>query len=256
MEEIIKYWRELDFKSKPYLHPKDEASINPKNHYVDIKSYKDLIKHEDFGIIKNGLHLNLIPQPYTGDITNATIYILLLNPGFSILDYIVESKKEIREDIIKSTRQEFDANEDYPMMWLNPKYLWTDGGQWIESKLKWLIEYVIIEKKCTYVEALKHVSKKVAILELVPYHSKTFGLKKKELGLESAKMMRKFVSDFLVKKAIDDDKACIIQTRSIKEWGLNLDEHNNIIIYHKGQRSASLSKNPQAYLKIKEFIFK
>ncbi len=258
MEEIIKYWSEFDQNKLDHVHIHDEdRKIDFKNKQIkDVINYHDFIHHEKFGNVKNELHFNLLPEPYVGDIKNATIYILLLNPGFSIADYYVESKDDLRQSILNSIKQEF-KDEEYPLIWLNPKYLWTPGGQWTERKLKDLICHVKeTNENYSYSDALKHVSKKVAIIQLVPYHSKSFGLGKRMMKMESVNRIKKFVKNDIIKKA-EKDKACIIQTRSISEWNLNLHKDNtkNIIIYDRGQRrSASLSEKSPAWEKMKEFI--
>jgi len=263
MEEIIKFWRNFDANVKPpYIHKEDKSVIKLENH-LDVKSHEDYLKLTDFGNIKAKynykLHLNLLPIPFSGDISNAKIYILLLNPGYSSSNYYEESdiNNNLKNSIIKNIHQKFDKDEEYPLLWLNPNYLWTAGGQWVEKKFKPLLQYLVNEKSFKYIEALNLVSKKVCILELVPYHSQSFGLKSKELKIKSVEIMKKFVQNTLVAKAKNDD-ICIIQTRSIKEWGLNLPEHKNIIIYSKGQRrSASLSeKSEEAWKVMTEFIDK
>lgn len=255
MEYIINYWRELNFKEKPFIHPSDKEFVKIRDHY-NIKNYEELVSHTEFGKIKNKLHLNLLPEPYSGDLKNATVYILFLNPGFSILDYYAESKKEVRQSLITSLRQEFVENEEYPLFWLNPKYLWTAGGQWVEKKFKDLLHHLVNNHDMTYIDALRHISNKVALIELVPYHSNSFGLRNREMEMKSVTVMREFVKNTLLTKA-KNNVACIIQTRSVREWDLNLPTHKNIIIYKKGQtRSASLSKKSDAWSKMNEFILK
>jgi len=260
MLDIIKYWREFNPNKKPHIHPQDDT-IKSKNH-LNIQNHREYLEQPDYGKIKTKynyeLHLNLLPEPFSGDLFNAKIYILFLNPGYTNSNYFEESdiNNDFKNNIIKTIRQEFDKDEEYPLFWLNPNYLWTAGGQWVEKKFKPLLQYLVNEKSYEYIEALKLISKKVCILELVPYHSQSFGLTKKELEIESVEIMRNFVKNTLVEKA-KKDEICIIQTRSINEWNLKLPKHENIIIYDKGQRrSASLSKTSQAWGIIGKFIFK
>lgn len=257
MEEIIKYWSEFD-PDKPdhiYIHDKDRK-IDFRNKQIrDVKNYQDFIHHEKFGNVKDELHFNLLPEPYVGDIKSANIYVLLLNPGFSIADYYVESKDDLRQSILNSIKQEF-REEEYPLIWLNPKYLWTPGGQWTERKFKDLIYHVKeTNENFSYNDALKHVSKKVAIIQLMPYHSKSFGLGKRMMRMESVSRIKRFVEKEIIKKS-KENKACIIIARSYKDWGFgNKSTNENIVIYEGSKaRGASLSKNSSAWSVMKKFI--
>lgn len=266
MVKIISYWKDFNHETKPFIHDKDKIIL--EKHQDDVNSHEDFLNLNYYGTKKNKLkyklHLNLLPEPYAGDITNATIYVLLLNPGYSNSNYYEEneSSSDFRKDFIRTIRQEFKSKDKYPLIWLNPKYLWTAGGIWMENKFKPLLEYCVQEKGYTYVEALKLISKKVAILELFPYHSESFGVSSSDLELESVKRMRDFVIDTVVDKAIKN-KACVIQTRSIYEWKLKLEDYkdkdkcDNIIVFDsKHRRSASLGRKSASWAKMKEFLFK
>ena len=251
--EIISFWKELDTKNKPYWHPADKDIIESKKlEYYNINNYEELINHQDFGNINGKFHLNLLPVPYTGDIINAKAYILLLNPGFSILDYIVENNNDIKQNIICNIKQDFSKTK-YPMIWLDPEYLWTEGGLWIENKLRDIICKVKDNEKLSYLKALEYVSKRIAIIELVPYHSKFFNISSNTLkSLESVKRIKKFINDYVFKK-VENKEACIIVTRKYKEW--DLPKHENIIFYEGSKaRGASLSSDSDGGKKILEFL--
>jgi hypothetical protein len=252
--EIISFWKEFDTKSKPYWHPADKDIIESKKlEYYNINNYEELINHPEFGNIDGKFHLNLLPVPYTGNIINAKAYILLLNPGFSILDYNVENDNNIKQNIINNIKQDFSKTK-YPFMWLNPEYIWTGGGQWIENKLRDIIYKVKESKKLSYVEALEYISNSIAIIELVPYHSKFFNLSSKTLNsLESVIRIKKFINDYVFKK-VENEETCIIVTRKCKEW--NLPSHKKDIIVYEGSkaRGASLSSDSDGGAKILEYL--
>lgn len=253
--EIISFWKRFDANKKPFYHPNDKNIIESKElEYYNINNYNEFIDHPEFGHIDGKFHFNLLPVPYTGDIINAKVYILLLNPGFSILDYDMENNKNIRQDIINNIRQDFSKIK-YPMIWLNPLYLWTGGGQWIESKLKDIIYQVEKVKNISYIQSLEYISQRIALIELVPYHSKIFNLPQTTLNsLESVVKIKSFINDYVVNKVKNND-ACIIATRKARDW--NLPKDDNIIVYEGSKaRGASLSLNTDGGEKILEFILK
>ena len=271
MNKLIEFWEKLDTERKLLVHPEDIDRIDLDSHYKNIDDYDDYINNNcSFGSDKNKFHLNLIPIPYTGDIEDAKIYILTLNPGFEILDYYAESKdREFKEALINNLRQKLDVN--YPFIFLNPKFLWHGGGQYWEKKLKNVINEVterfknpedfekplgMLENTSNiYKKALSYVAKKIAVLELVPYHSKSYNLPNKKFkNLQSPKIMTDFVKKELLPKAKKSEK-CIICTRGSKSWDLTDD--NNVIVYNKKEaRGAHISSKSRGWEKILEFLWK
>lgn len=250
MVEIINYWRKLDTSISPYIHSSDKVLLN--TNMYNYKSYDEYIKSNEFGNISNNLHSGLLPSPYCGDILNAKIYILMLNPGFSSIDYYAEQNcQSFRHAAINCVRQEkFD---EYPFYSLNPKYLWTGGGQYWENKLKDIIKLYAKEKQVDYSTALRNISQNIALLELIPYHSLRYGLTNKIFNLiYSQKMMKEFVHTYVMNR-VRRNKSSIIVTRKTKIW--NLENNNNIIAYTGGEaRGAHLSTNSRGGKKIIEFL--
>lgn len=254
MQRIIETWKSFDFKTKPYVHPDDKILLRFNNDYRDFQHY---IKDPNFESPEKEsyFHLNLLPVPYKGDIINAKVYILALNPGFRILDYYSESSSQsVRELLIKNAKQEL-TNEQFPFFELNPEFLWLGSGRYWTTKLKDIISEIQNRTNKTYVDSLKFLSKNIAILELVPYHSKEFKLKTTILkSLETTKIMVDFVKSYVIKKA-NNGNACVIVTRKSKYWGIN--ESKNVIIYKGSEsRSAHLSKGSRGGKAIIEFLEK
>lgn len=251
MQTMIQYWRKFDANKRPYIHPSDEALLNEQ--YYAFHDYDEYCQSKAFGKDDSRFHLNLLPSPYDGDILRASVYILLLNPGFSPIDYYVESTShEIREAMLSTIRQDLHDIE-YPLIWLNPKYLWTGGGTWLERKFKDILLFLVNTKGLSYQDALKHLSKKISVIEMYPYHSQSFNLKKStQQGIFSRQIAKNFVRGYVVERA-KENKACIISLRRSKEW--ELPSHDNIILYgHREARAASLSMRTAGGKKILEFV--
>ncbi len=238
MIELINFWKELDIRNlkneqKPFVHPDDEAIF--ENNYTTINNYNDYINNPNFRPDDNKFHLNLIPIPYIGNIEDAKVYILMLNPGFGILDYFAESNEKVREALIYNLEQNKTIlDSQYPFIFLNPEFLWHGGGQYWEKRLKDLIDEAQIPSKGPYVKKLSYIAKKIAVLQFIPYHSKSYH----HLELKSSEIMLNFVKKELVKKA-QDDKICIICPRGEKYWEKAADNKKIFVFPDKKQSRAS-----------------
>ncbi len=252
MEDLLSCWKNFNLNRKPYLHQKDD--VLRSEDFFNYTNYDEFINSSDFGSKDHKFHFGLLPVPYIGDLKNAKVFILLLNPGFNILDYYAESNDKLfKEYMIKNIKQELE-NDPYPFFKLNPKFIWH-GKYWV-SKLNDIIDEVKIKKNLpSYAESLSFVSKNIAALELVPYHSKSFKLSDKKLNqLYTSQIMLEWVNDYLVPK-VRNGEACIILTRKASMW--NLPKHKNIVVYSGSEtRGAHLSRNTEGGKKILEFLLK
>jgi len=88
----------------------------------------------------NKLHLSLLPQPFIGDVKNASIYILELNPGLGPSDYYGESEVPEYHDALLANLQQDFSKSDLPFLFLDPKFAWHGGFDWWHGKLAKVIE--------------------------------------------------------------------------------------------------------------------
>ena len=222
LQELTNAWKKLNLNSKGYILDGDNLD---ESKCWNIKNYNDFIQRQT-EIIKDKkriFHTGLLPVPFSGDIKNAVIYILLLNPGLSAIDYYVESnEKSFRNQIINKLKKD-KLDRDYPFISLNPKYLWTGGGRYWTNKFMPIIKELMKHNK-SYLEILQLLSKNIAALELIPYHSKNLSMTKKLQRQKSVVLMKSFVKEYVLRKA-KNDKAIIIVTRQIKSWGLKKEKN-------------------------------
>ena len=222
--ELAHFWSKCDLEAPPYRHPEDCLALNRIQQGVNC--YADYVRaFEENRLCNTALHLSLLPQPYHGDLENADVIILLKNPGFHPSDYIAEKEPEYRQSIIETIRQERRSH-----MFLDPNWAWTGGFTWWESKLQ-KVGCIIAREKLNgdYSKALADLAKRIASLELVPYHSKSFS---GTAQIASAKAVRRFA-----REASRD--RMIVVTRGVKDWDVG--DRPNIITYNGGQaRGASL----------------
>lgn len=245
MQSLIQAWAKWSSSKPPFILRADEAVLSSHKSLAatapNHSNWKGVYSQPDLG--KSGdsrLQLGLIPHPFCGDVINAEIYILMLNPGYGPHDYFAELEvPAYREAALKNLKQNFDG-EDYPFYFLNPEFAWSGGFVWWHKKFASIIGEISQKTGLNYAEARKQLSQKIASIELIPYHSTSFrdaaGWTKK---LESAKLAREFVNSYILPK-VQRDEAILIVTRQVREW--NLPEHENITVYSNGEaRSAHLS---------------
>lgn len=237
---LLEAWKKLNTEKSPYILEGDKEINDHQQYYKD---YETFIKNLDSGFsnpIK--FHTGLLPVPFSGNILKAKIFILALNPGFSIRDYYEESYDK---KIIKRRRQRLhniNSEKEFPWLSLNPQFAWTGGFDYWTKKFAPILKELMAIRSINYIDCLKLLSKNIAVIELVPYHSKSFGLSKTKMNkLRSVELMKAFVIEDLVERA-KRNKAIIIVTRKANYWKLKSSE--NIIIYDKNEaRSASFGLN-------------
>ncbi len=247
LNKLITFWRHCDFKAPPYFHPQDESVLREVidlSDTVPVNSLKEFVTGKTFGAFDDKqFHLSLLPVPYGGNIEQADIIILLLNPGFHISDYHAElHMPAYREKAIANIRQS-DTKTEFPFIWLDPQFCWHSGFMWWEKKLQSVLKIIAEKNNCTYLSALQNMSKRLAQIELVPYHSKFFGTHRLLEKLPSSIIVREFVKSVLVPEARNGNKTIIV-TRQVASWDLisENDKVDDIVLYKKEHtRGASLS---------------
>jgi hypothetical protein len=247
-KELIEFWKLCKLNEPPFSHPTDEKALWQKNRkYIETDSvnFNAFVKSLHFGENDNPrLHLSLRPVPYLGNLAQAKIYILLLNPGLAYSDYWAETNSPIFCKRLKDNlRQSFDGIS-FPFFKLDPQFCWCSGFMWWESKLHDVISLIAKEHYDNkYIDAMRDLSKKIACLELIPYHSSSFGSHGLIKQLDSVKMVKEFVNRFLIPQA-KKNKCTLIVTRQAEAWGFpsGCKENDNIVVYRGGEtRGASLS---------------
>jgi hypothetical protein len=254
---LIDAWTLFKKDKPPYLLKDDEQildSFRKRRLSITHDSYESYVMGDDFNARDSGLlHTGLLPIPYLGDLQQANIFILMLNPGLGHHDYFAEENNQpYRKALIRNLRQQLDKR--YPMPFLNPAFSWHGGGQYWISRLKPFIEDIVKKKKCTFGEAMEVVSRSVCCLELVPYHSTSFKIPRSVLNaLKSKILIRNFVHNDLLKRA-KKNSACIIVARGNRHWGVPSGLRNVSILSPSEARRANLSIDSQAGKLIEEFL--
>ncbi|OGJ60951.1 hypothetical protein A3A67_00840 [Candidatus Peribacteria bacterium RIFCSPLOWO2_01_FULL_51_18] len=235
--DLAQFWKKLN--RKMHVHPEDSPFLHfPKKPYTSYQHYiSDYLQNK---VNDSTLHSGLLPVPYIGNIESATVYILMLNPGFSHDDYIAESK------YFPNFRKALKANlkAKSPFLFLHPDFLWTGGGRYWEKRFAIIAKELLRKKKIAYKEALKLISEKVACIELFPYHSKKFSVSANTLNqLPSSQKAKAFVQKYVIQRAKRREALLIV--RGNKFWEIEESAPNIVIIK---SRTVSFKKIIEIFL--------
>ncbi|HTX80457.1 MAG TPA: hypothetical protein VMC62_12350, partial [Longilinea sp.] len=237
--DLISAWQQCDLTSSPYILPADKPYLTKYSTRI-FHSFDEYIANPEFGSSSDtNLHVGLLPLPFIGNLRKATIFVLMLNPGLHPGDYYAEQYNfEYKKACIRNLHQE-NNNDEYPFIFLNPQFAWHPGFEYWNKKFNPIIETLEKQSQITYQEAMSILAKSLACLELLPYHSKSFGSNSLLKVLPSVQTMISFVHEILLPKA-KNGEILIIVTREAQNW--QLPKYKNIITYEGGETcSAYLS---------------
>ncbi len=241
--------------SQGYLLNHDRAilgKLSDNQSAIVRDSWTDVVDAPDFGAEdRTAFHLGLLPQPFMGDLKNAEIYVLTLNPGYSPTDYFGEyCVPEFREALLRNLRQEHTSPAKRNLH-LDPQYAWSGGYGYWHTRLSGIILEFAKTRGWSYAKARSKLGEKLTIIELIPYHS----LSGVYIQLPSTKLAMDFVKSHVLKR-VRCDKAIVIGLRQADRenpcqlWSQvlrDLGECDGVYRYTSGQaRGASFSLNAKA----------
>lgn len=250
---FVEVWREPDdfwrMRNANYILPEDWGYFHERG-FLDTRSdfqtrydFKSFVQSERFnkGRDDKGFHFSLLPIPYVGNLEKADIFLLMLNPGFHVGDYYAEYESPgFRDVAINNLLQQF--NDDGSWLWcLDPQYCWHPGySYWIGKLGELAMEYGRRAFNGDFRRALFEVSRRVAIVELVPYHSRNFVEDPRfSVNLPSAQYAKEWANSELVSKIANDEAVAVVMRKS-RVWGLT--EQKGVVCYDQTEaRSAHLS---------------
>jgi hypothetical protein len=253
-QSLIKNWRKCSLRKPPYFFPGDKEKFKSE-HFTLHHSFKKATACPQFCARDDKtFHVGLVPVPYAGNLKTASVFILMLNPGYKPSNYFEERHKDY-VSAIKNNLYQRNLDRKYPFLYLDPRFSWVDGFQYWENKFYPLARMLgDRKKKISYQNALKRLSQSIATLELVPYHSRSFNKGSLIKKLPSSLAMIDFVSNVILPR-VKKGKAIIIATRGARYW--DLPEHPNIVVYNGSEaRGSSFSLNSRGGKKIKKFLLK
>ena len=231
--ELIAAWRDWAGAGAQGLLKGDEALCEDPGRCGWIRSWEDYRASGRWASKDDQFQLGLLPVPYVGNLSEAKVWILLLNPGCGPLDFFGEDRvPEYRQAILDNLLQN-DAARRRGFFYLDPEFSWSGGFRYWHGKLRGVVEEFRERTGLGDVGAWDQVRGSIATLELVPYHSSKFRLPSRTLAqLESVRLVRSYLSDHLLPRA-RNGAATLVVTRKSRMWHVSGEE--NVIVYGAGQ---------------------
>lgn len=177
---------------------------NTNNPWVDLPSEPPYIAAVDthallkVGKRADGLRFDVLPDPYLGDMNQAEIVVLPLNPGFEDADLLINMQ---REEYVTQNLANLVHQSSPPFYFLNQELMYSGGYRW------WMRIFKPLLQQGISVDTLAH---KMMCIQYLGYHSTTY------LHLNTTLPSQLYSFD-LVRQAIQLKKT-IVMMRSEKLW--------------------------------------
>ncbi len=201
-------------------------------------SFKHVVLHESFSaycedplfrLNDTRLHIGLVPIPYMGNLSEASIFLLMLNPGLHPVDYFSEERFNDYRDLLIDNLHQKNGSE---FLCLDPRWSWHSGGQYWLGKFQDLAVN-LSSTTVSFKDVLKVLAQQVACVELMPYHSPSFHVPNALLQkLASVQLVQRFAKEDLWPRALRGEILLVV-TRQVGRWGLT--ESRNVILYSSAQ---------------------
>lgn len=248
--QFLSAWRAFEESNPPLVLPGDEVVLSPLNRSGWTKCIRldAYVSSPAFGDPRDrSLHLGLCPIPFVGKPSKARVFVLMLNPGLSPGDYFAEQHSKFRAAVWANLKGESD------FLYLDPRYGWHPGFDYWHGKLTSVIQGVARRTNVTYQQALRRAAANTCVIQLVPYHSISFGLTEGVVrGMRSPRLAKQFVHDHVLPRVRRGD-ALLIVTRQKQRWDIAPD--SGAVIYEGSEtRSAHLTEASRGGAKILDFL--
>ncbi|MEW6248322.1 MAG: hypothetical protein AB1555_16660 [Nitrospirota bacterium] len=251
MHALFAEWKKFQPEKAPYVLRGDEQILSNPKLFCRFTSWGQFAAAPDFGAPgQSKLHLDLLPMPFVGNLKSASVFLLMLNPGFGPHDYFGEyNVPEYRTALLNNLRQ----GRDNSFMFLDSRFSWHGGFDYWHTKLQNVIAAFAESTSTSYGRARSFFQSHIAALELVPDHSVNFTVPARLFNsLRSVQLARAFVHDELLPRAKSRDRLLVV-TRAVKHWRLRVSR--NIVAYGPTEaRSAHLSVKSRGGSAILKFL--
>lgn len=225
-QDFLNFWQNAKFKTSDECILANEYDIL-KNNGLLITGADWEQNNQDDNVKK--LHEELPAEPFDGDLENATIYIVSINPhaGSYIDEYTNNFKHHLRQNLLmdRIRKNRLQQNTSCPFYYLDKDLKETGGGIWWLSKFKYTIKKLQEDLQISYIDAIKLISNNVFDLELCPYHSakwKELNPEEKQIisQLDSVKTALDLFKDVIIPDVINNNKKLIMLngTRDLSKW--------------------------------------
>lgn len=207
LDNLIAAWQETPWKpGVRNVLAGDVAALS--GNAVAISSWDDFCRNSEFE--PELFHTHLMPMPWVGNLRTAKVFLLQLNPGVGAHDYFGEHRVP---EYLAMLEANLKQRADHAFPFLGPEFGWHGGANYWQPKLNRVVES--LDGDWTRVAA------GIAVLELVPYHSRVFARNDRWVGgLESTRLMQAFVREELLPDHQANRRAVILM-RAHARWGVD-----------------------------------
>lgn len=251
MHALISAWKNFKPEQAPYVLPGDERLFSEAKLCCRFDGWDGYTGDPEFGAPGNSrLHLDLLPIPFVGDLKTASVFLLMLNPGFGPHDYFGEyTVPTYRSALLNNLRQ----TRGNSFLFLDPQFSWHGGFNYWHTKLQNVIVTFAKSAGISYGRAHEFVRSSIGVIELAPYHSVNFAVPDRVFNsLRSVQLARSFVHDELLLRAKSGD-CLVVVTRAVKRWKLPV--HRNVVVYTATEaRSAHLTAKSRGGSAVLKFL--
>lgn len=228
VQKLIDFWKDFGANSTrdQYIHEQDKSVLLPLRNREDEPSMETFFANMVPAKANHGFHCSLMPVPYLGNLKKTDIFILLLNPVVGYSDYGTDACAEFREALLQNMHQNFEGGNARCLA-LDTRFWWSSWFSWYEKMLrKTISEYARVAEK-TYLDALGDLSRRLAIIELVPYYSSN--RKRGEVNMKLVQELKsaqaaKEAAQELVQRAADGEVLVVVRWGR-KQWEIERGEN-------------------------------
>ncbi len=200
------------------------------------------------------MQLDLLPIPVNGNLRNADVIILMLNPGFSDSDaqWGTAFSRSVLLDSERANLLQSDWPDKFPMFDLNPKLAGSGGAKYwagplgpMKGKLGHLAHALAGPDDYLHEDIRKELSNRIAIVQRVAYRSKSFrDLHRLRSSQEAFELARSLVAE---------GEKLVVIPYGIQHWGYpNPVKTSNLIVYKHGLRAAHIAPTSAGYRAVVE----
>ena len=206
---------------------------------VEDESAVDAFNAANVGSSDYRIQSQLLPEPFIGN-SNANVYLLGLNPGYSPEDDAWHSNSQFQKAIINNLGH---RKAPRPFYFFESRFESSPGAIWWNSKCRWLIDDV----------GLDSISQNLFCVELFPYHSKKYRLFPRSISPNGLVPSAAYGA-YLVRCAMEEKKT-IIAMRAYSSWCKvvpGLETYSRLHRLNSAQNVSLSPKNLQSYRQILE----
>lgn len=178
-------WAEFKKDNEEYILPEDKPIINEFNRIINNDELK--------------IHTDIYPFPYVGNVLEAPIVLLMLNPGFDEKE--IEFYNKFKETFQNQLLHKYDLME-YPYYPLNPIIKKDDSDYW-PKRFRQITEHTHTHKLSRY----------ICNIQFFSYSSKKMNWDYYKKILKGKFLLSQEYNFFLVKQAIKRDAIIIFLRR-------------------------------------------